>query len=824
MIKKLNIFIFLFFSVTIINSQNTTIPEAAPFCSDTGILFDNTSNGSNAEFGPDYGCLGSQPNPSWFYIRINEPGTLTLEIEQNSQADFNGTPIDVDFIAWGPFTEVSLEDIRGGNYTLLSPQNEVDCSWSDAAIETLDILDAETGSYYLILITNFGEVDGFIRMNENFSGSPGVGTTDCSIIAGDLGPDQEVCEGTTITLDGTSTTTNVAGYKWFLDTGAGFTEIIGENNPLLVINDISGTYKIEVTDVSGNTDDDEVEINFYSQPTITVLTNPLYKVFDTDGTEDGFTTFNLRDLFDNVFLGLGQDPAIYRVQYYQSQANAEGNIDPILDPENYINSPDNLDNTDDIYARVVTIDSPNTCNPATTSFKLLVNINEPPILSADFRGAYCPLSEIKIAENFTITDSDDTGLDFFTIQISTGYSSSNDLLKLTGSHPTITARPFDITGGKLILEPTAPATEILYADLQKAVRDIVFTSTDVNISGERFFSFTIGDAFYLPITDHFYVYEENIGITWSDAKNLVQASTYYGLQGYLATILIEEESVISAEQITGTGWIGASDEDNEGEWKWVTGPEAGTTFWNGGSSGSPALDPNGLPYYSNWNNSEPNNFGNEDYAHITDNSTGISGSWNDLSNTGAPNGPYQPKGYIVEYGGTPGDPVLNISTSTSIYIPEITGVDLELRNCTGGTMTFTATVSEGEIYWYDAPIGGNLVEIGDTFTTQPLTSSTTYYVAASPEGCATLQRIAVEAIIDTTPVIVTPPSDINRCDDNRDGFIDFNLQVDQTPIILAGLDSILNPILTDFEVLYFDLCLIQMQYHHITYKQWVEKV
>jgi len=90
MIKKLNIFIFLFFSVTIINSQNTTIPEAAPFCSDTGILFDNTSNGSNAEFGPDYGCLGSQPNPSWFYIRINEPGTLTLEIEQNSQADFNG--------------------------------------------------------------------------------------------------------------------------------------------------------------------------------------------------------------------------------------------------------------------------------------------------------------------------------------------------------------------------------------------------------------------------------------------------------------------------------------------------------------------------------------------------------------------------------------------------------------------------------------------------------------------------------------------------------------------------------------------------------------
>ena len=54
--------------------------------------------------------------------------------------------------------------------------------------------------------------------------------------------------------------------------------------------------------------------------------------------------------------------------------------------------------------------------------------NEPPVLSADSREAYCPLSDIKIAENFTITDPDDTGLDFFTVQISSGYSSSDDLL------------------------------------------------------------------------------------------------------------------------------------------------------------------------------------------------------------------------------------------------------------------------------------------------------------------------------------------------------------------------------------------------------------
>jgi hypothetical protein len=32
--------------------------------------------------------------------------------------------------------------------------------------------------------------------------------------------------------------------------------------------------------------------------------------------------------------------------------------------------------------------------------------------------------------------------------------------------------------------------------------------------------------------------------------------------------------------------------------------------------------------------------------------------WNDLTNTGDSGGNYQPKGYIVEYGGTNDDPVL----------------------------------------------------------------------------------------------------------------------------------------------------------------------
>ena len=79
MIKNLSTIILLLFFVGIANSQqNTTIPNADPFCSDSGILFQNISDGSSAENGIDYGCLLAQPNPSWFFIRIDIPGDLSL--------------------------------------------------------------------------------------------------------------------------------------------------------------------------------------------------------------------------------------------------------------------------------------------------------------------------------------------------------------------------------------------------------------------------------------------------------------------------------------------------------------------------------------------------------------------------------------------------------------------------------------------------------------------------------------------------------------------------------------------------------------------------
>src|SRR5690606_20195996 len=70
------------------------------------------------------------------------------------------------------------------------------------------------------------------------------------------------------------------------------------------------------------------------------------------------------------------------------------------------------------------------------------------------------------------------------------------------------------------------------------------------------------------------------------------------------------------------------------------------------------------------------------YIHVTF-GVGRAGSWNDLPNIGGTND-YFPQGYMVEYGGMPGDPSLNnISASTKITIlPPLRNVDIPLlRAC-----------------------------------------------------------------------------------------------------------------------------------------------
>ncbi|WP_299185786.1 hypothetical protein [uncultured Aquimarina sp.] len=292
--------------------------------------------------------------------------------------------------------------------------------------------------------------------------------------------------------------------------------------------------------------------------------------------------------------------------------------------------------------------------------------DDPPVIVVTGDRHFClnGSNSTPVAETISITDPDDVNLEQLTIQVSTGYQNGSDLLTLTGVHPNVTDS-WDVTEGRLTL--TGPAT---FAEFEAAVLATVFSSTPPVVNGLREFSIVLGSPLFLPETGHYYEFIPSLGIRWDDARDEAELRTFFGLQGYMATLTSAIEATFAGDQITGTGWIGASDNfgSGEGEWRWETGPEAGTVFWNGDETG--AVAPGEFAF---WNNNEPNDYpndaipGQENYAHITDDTIGIQNSWNDLPITGG-GGAYQAQGYIVEYGGLPGDPVLQISGVTRLRI------------------------------------------------------------------------------------------------------------------------------------------------------------
>ncbi len=146
---------------------NTTCTVQTPICSGSPITFTANTGGTPASSvnpGNDYGCLSTSPNPSWYYLEIATGGTLTIDITAGS---------DVDFAIWGPFANVSSGTSACNTYG-----TPIDCSYSTAAVEQVNVAGVVPGQVYVLLVTNYANT----VQNINVTNAGGTATTNCAIV------------------------------------------------------------------------------------------------------------------------------------------------------------------------------------------------------------------------------------------------------------------------------------------------------------------------------------------------------------------------------------------------------------------------------------------------------------------------------------------------------------------------------------------------------------------------------------------------------------------------------------------------------------------
>jgi len=146
---------------------NTTCTVQTPICSGSPIIFTANTGGAAASTvnpGNAYGCLSTSPNPSWYYLQIATGGNLVVDITAGS---------DVDFAIWGPFATQAA-----GNAACNTYGAPLDCSYSIAAVEQVNLNGVISGQVYVLLVTNYANTVQSITV----SNAGGTATTNCAIV------------------------------------------------------------------------------------------------------------------------------------------------------------------------------------------------------------------------------------------------------------------------------------------------------------------------------------------------------------------------------------------------------------------------------------------------------------------------------------------------------------------------------------------------------------------------------------------------------------------------------------------------------------------
>lgn len=233
--KKLSLLIII-----LVSFVGSTFGQAAmceisdPFCTGNIYTFPAGVNTGTAQGGPNYGCLGTQPNPAWYHMKIAVAGDINIYMST--------VPLeDIDFICWGPFT-----DPFDPCASSLTAGATIDCSYSPNPTENCYIPNGQVGEYYILLITNYSNQPCDITFQKTY----GSGETDCTIVPPPISNNGPLCVHDNLQL--TADFVNNATYFW---TGpVGFTST--QQNPVIMNVGLenAGAYQLVIT-VSGSPSD-----------------------------------------------------------------------------------------------------------------------------------------------------------------------------------------------------------------------------------------------------------------------------------------------------------------------------------------------------------------------------------------------------------------------------------------------------------------------------------------------------------------------------------------------------------------------------------------